>query len=83
MNSRKAQQTKLFFLQIRNGGHGGTFVLGRALQVLLGFRPLFNEILFSPEEKRGRMRKGIKFWTERVLIKLTKQFSFVVAVVSQ
>ena len=57
------------FLQTRNGRHGGAFVSGR----MLHFPGLFQSRLFSvtppPEGNRGGIRKRIKLWIERIIMK--------------
>jgi len=45
--------------------------LGGPLRVLLGLRtPLFFDAYFNPKGSRGGIRKGIKFWIERLIIKV-------------
>lgn len=58
------------------------FVLGEGPASPAWFQPLFNEILFSPEEKRGRMRKRNKVLDRESNHKVDKAVQFVVAVVS-
>ena len=46
----------------------------RAHRVLLGFTLFFFFLLlFNPEGNRGRTRKGIKFWIERLIINLSRE----------
>ena len=63
------------FLQTRNVGHRGVFVLGKALQCPALFQsPLFSD---SPQSWGDgvRIRKRIKFWIER-FINLARELWF-------
>ena len=49
----------------------GLLHLGGPLRVLLGLStPLFFDTYCSPKGTRGGIRKGIKFWIERLIIKV-------------
>ena len=49
------------------GDAEGLLCLGGPLRILIGFSP-FSLILFNPEGNRGRRRKEIKFWIERLIV---------------
>lgn len=44
--------------------------------VLLGFSAHFSLILINPERTRGRARKGIKFWVEKLIINSAEDLDF-------
>lgn len=64
------------------GDAEGLLCLGGPLRILIGFSP-FSLILFNPEGNRGRRRKEIKFWIERLIINLAEELVFTLALHSQ
>ena len=40
------------------------------------FYPHFSLTLFNPEGNRGKTRKGIKFWIEKLIINSSEELSF-------
>lgn len=49
----------------------GLLHLGGPFRVLLGLRTrLFFDTYLNPKGSRGGIRKGIKFWIERLIIKV-------------
>ena len=65
----------LLFLQVIKEHAEGLLYWGGPYRVPLRFNPI-SLILLNPEGNRGRTRKGIKFWIERVIINSAWKFSF-------
>ena len=77
----KAMETKDFVpFKYETGDMLGLLYLGRPLRVLIGFNspfsPPFSSTLLNFEEYRGRIRNRIKFWIERLIIDLPREFGF-------
>ena len=62
------------------GDMQGLLYLGRPFRVLISFNfpfpPSFSLTLLNLEGYRGRIRNGIKFWIERLIIDLPREFGF-------
>lgn len=69
----------LFWAQGRPNKKWGTqrnLYPGGPCKILLSFSLLFSLIILSPEGNRGRTRKGMKFWIERLSINLAEKIGF-------
>ena len=67
------RRLKPFFSTKKSGGTEGLLYPGRPRRVLLSFSLPFS---LNPEGDRGRTEKGIKFWTQRLIINLAGELSF-------
>ena len=73
MELREGPGDQSLFYKQEMGDTNRLLYPGMLHRVLLSFNPLFSLTLLNPEGNRGRTRKGIKFWIERLIINLSRE----------
>ena len=76
MELREGPGDQSLFYKQEMGDTNRLLYPGMLHRVLLSFNPLFSLTLLNPEGNRGRTRKGIKFWMEKLIINLAEKLSF-------